>query len=75
MVFKQSKSIKNAYTSKWLTPPKWKWEHTLKFHKMASSIMEWMKKGWVTKKEKSIAYATAMKKLGRNKAVNKSHWK
>ena len=68
------KEIKKLYTSKGLTPPKGKGEHTPAFHKMASAIMKSESKGGLTKKEKTIAYATSMKKLGRNKAVNKSHW-
>jgi len=71
----QGKTIKKVYTSKWLTPPKWKGEHTVKFHKIASAIMKSESKWWITKEEKKIAYATAMKKLWRNKAVNKSHWR
>ena len=69
------KIIKELYTSKWLTPPIWKWEHTLKFHKIASKILEWYKKWSISKDVKAKAYATAMKILWRNKAVNKSHWK
>lgn len=71
----QWKTIKKIYTSKWLTPPKWKWEHTTAFHKIASAIQEQDKKGWLTKEEKNKSYAIAMSKLWRNKAVNKSHWK
>lgn len=69
----QWKTIKKIYSSKGLTAPKWKWEHTVAFHKRATAIMEWYKKWWLTKEEKNIAYATAMKQLGRNKSVNKSH--
>jgi len=71
----QSKTIKKIYSSKGLKAPKGKGEHTVKFHKMASAIMKSESKGGLTKKEKSIAYATAMKKIGRNKSVNKSHWR
>lgn len=67
------KEIKKLYTSKGLKAPKGKGEHTLAFHKLATAIMESEKKGGLTEKEKQIAYATAMKRLGRNKAVNKSH--
>lgn len=71
----QSKTIKKIYSSKGLKAPKGKGEHTVKFHKMASAIMKSESKGGLTKKEKQIAYATTMSRLGRNKAVNKSHWK
>lgn len=70
----QSKTIKKTYTSKGLTPPKWKWEHTLAFHKQRSAMMKEMSKWWLTKEEINIASATAMKQLWRDKAVNKSHW-
>jgi hypothetical protein len=62
------KEIKALYTSKGLTPPKGKGEHTMAFHRMATKIME-------SGTDKNIAYATSMKHLGRNKAVNKSHWR
>ncbi len=64
-----SERIKNLYRKANLTPPVGKGEHTLAFHAMAVTI----------KKENpnmpmSVAYAIAMKELGRNKAVNRSHW-
>ena len=59
------KEIKKLYTSKGLTPPKGKGLHTKKFHEIASSVMA--KGGNVN------PYAVAMAKLGRNKAVKKSH--
>lgn len=68
MAFKQPARIKKAYTSKGLTPPKGRGIHTQKFHNMASAMM-------AEGTPKKIAYATAMKKLGKNKAVNKSHRK
>jgi hypothetical protein len=71
----QGKTIKNIYSSKGLKAPKGKGEHTVKFHKIASAILKSESKDGITNKEKKIAYATAMKKLGRNKAVNKSHRK
>lgn len=64
------KEIKKLYTSKGLTPPKGKGEHTKKFHEIATAIMK--KNPYIGK---DAAYATAMKMLGRNKAVNKSHWR
>lgn len=74
-MFKQPDRIKQAYTSKGLTPPKWKWLHTQAFHNTASAIMEKMKKWWLTKEEKNKAYMFTMAKLWRNKSVNKSHRK
>jgi hypothetical protein len=68
-----SKEIKKLYTSKGITPPKGKGIHTTAFHKQASAIMKSESKGGLTETEKKIAYATAMKNLGRNKAVKKSH--
>lgn len=69
----QGKTIKKIYESKGLTAPKGKGEHTPKFHKVASAILKSESKDGITKKEKTIAYATAMKMLGRDKSVNKSH--
>lgn len=74
-MFKQPERIKKEYTSKGITPPKWKWEHTQAFHNMASAIMKGMMKWWLTKEEKGRAYMITMAKLWRNKAVNKSHRK
>lgn len=66
---KECKSIKSMYRRKGVRPPKGKGVHTRKFHQMASSIMQSGSLG------RNAAYATAMKKLGRNKAVKKSHWR
>jgi hypothetical protein len=60
-------SIKKLYTSKGLRPPDGKSIHTYAFHAMATELM---KKGF----GKPNAYAIAMSKLGRNKAVKASHW-
>lgn len=69
-----SKEIINAYKKAKITPPKGKGIHTIAFHELAIDIMKPMKKGGLTKKEKGIAYATAMGILGPKKAVKKSHW-
>lgn len=66
-----SKAIKKLYTDKGLTPPKGKGIHTYKFHDIASSVMQKKKQGKSKVKE---PYALAMSMLGRNKAVNPSHW-
>lgn len=70
-----SKEIKELYTKKGLITPNGKGMHTKKFHKIATGIMESESKDVLTDKEKSIAYATAMKRLGRDKSVKKSHWR
>jgi len=62
------KEIKALYRNRGLTPPKGKGEHTKAFHKRAVSIMS-SNKGM----PKSMAYAIAMKQLGRDKSVNPSH--
>lgn len=62
--------IKNLYREKGLTPPVGKGEHTMAFHREATSIM-----ADNPSMPKSEAYAISMKDLGRNKAVNKSHWR
>lgn len=69
----QGKTIKKIYKKAGIKAPKGKGEHTVKFHKRATSIMKGYKKGGLTEEEKNISYATAMKQLGRNKSVNKSH--
>jgi phosphatidylethanolamine-binding protein (PEBP) family uncharacterized protein len=63
---KHEPKIIRTYTEAGITPPKGKGMHTLKFHQMAVALM---KKGL----PKDMAYATAMKKLGRDRSVKKSH--
>ena len=63
----QTEAIKKIYRKKGLKPPKGKGEHTVAFHKRAAAMM-------AAGIPKNFAYATAMKNLGRNKAVHKSHW-
>jgi len=61
-----SRNIMKLYTDKGIKPPEGKGIHTKKFHEMATAMME-------NGVPKDIAYATAMKKLGRNKSVKKPH--
>jgi hypothetical protein len=49
-------------------PPVGKGLHTPAFHAMAADLME-------SGTDRDIAYATAMKRLGRNRAVMPSHWR
>lgn len=64
----EGKEIKDLYRSKRIAPPKGKGIHTKKFHEIASAII-------ASGAPKNVAYATAMKYLGRDKAVNPSHRK
>jgi len=64
-----SERIRKMYRKKGLKPPDGKGIHTAKFHEMATSIMR-DNPGY----SKSRAYSIAMGKLGRDKAVKKSHW-
>lgn len=61
-----TKKIKALYKKAGLKAPNGKGIHTEAFHRRAVAIM---KSGTA----KSIAYATAMKQLGRDKSVHKSH--
>ncbi len=61
------KEIKQLYYDKGITPPVGRGLHTMAFHRLASGMI-------AEGTDKNIAYATAMSKLGRDKAVNKSHW-
>ncbi len=49
-------------------PPAGKGMHTPAFHETAASMME-------DGATKHVAYATAMKRLGRNRSVMPSHWR
>jgi hypothetical protein len=64
-----SAKIREMYVKAGLTPPVGKGEHTQKFHSMAIGIKK-SNPGM----SMNSAYAIAMSKLGRNKAVKKSHW-
>jgi len=66
------RKVNEAYTDKGITPPEGKGIHTVAFHERATAIMGSMKKSG-KKVDKGIAYAIAMKQLGKNKAVLKGH--
>ena len=69
-----SGNIKSLYTKKGLTPPDGKGIHTKKFHEVATSVAQGYKeKGDTEKEAKEKGYATAMKMLGKEGAVKKSH--
>lgn len=61
-----SKTIRHMYTSKGIKPPKGKGIHTAKAHKMVSELE-------ADGMPRSQAWATTMKKLGRDQVVKKSH--
>ena len=70
----ESGNIKSLYTKKGLTPPDGKGIHTKKFHKIATNVAQGYKeKGYTEKEAKEKGYATAMKMLGKEGAVKKSH--
>jgi hypothetical protein len=69
----ETEEIKKMYQSAGIKAPKGKGIHTKKFHRMAVDVMKGYKKGGLTDKERQIAYATAMKKLGPEKAVKAGH--
>lgn len=62
-----SARIMRLYTRRGVPKPEGKGEHTYAFHNQATAMMA---KGV----PRSEAYATAMKHLGRDKAVKRSHW-
>lgn len=66
------KRVKDAYSDAGVSAPKGKGIHTVAFHERAAEIMGSMRK---SKKpvNRNVAYALAMKQLGRNKSVLKSH--
>lgn len=64
----QGKTIKKIYKKAGIKAPKGKGEHTVKFHKRATTI-----KKSNPKMPMSEAYAISMTQIGRDKAVNKSH--
>jgi hypothetical protein len=62
-----TKQIKAMYKKAGVRAPNGKGVHTKAFHSRATKIMQ-------SGTPRTTAYATAMKQLGRNKAVKKSHW-
>jgi len=63
-----SKAIRELYRKKGIKPPDGKGIHTKKFHDIATSV-----KRDNSDYSMSRCYAIAMERLGRNKAVKKSH--
>ena len=65
-----SKKIREMYKKAGVPAPDGKGIHTKKFHELAINV----KKG-NPEYTMDQAYATAMKILGRDKSVKKSHWR
>ena len=68
------KKVKDAYEDENVTPPEGKGIHKVAFHERAAKIMGSMKKSG-KKVNRNMAYAIAMKQLGRDKSVLKEHRK
>lgn len=66
------KRVNKAYDDAEVTPPKGKGIHTVAFHERAAKIMGSMKSSG-KKVNKNMAYAIAMKQLGKKKSVLKEH--
>ena len=66
--------VNKAYDEAGVTPPKGKGVHTVAFHERATKIMESMKKSGKPV-NRNMAYAIAMKQLGKEKSVLKDHRK
>lgn len=66
--------VNSAYDDAGVSAPKGKGIHTVAFHERAAKIMGSMKKSG-KKVNRGVAYATAMKQLGRDKSVLKNHRK
>lgn len=66
--------VSEAYDEAGVAPPEGKGIHTVAFHERAAKIMGSMKKSGKGV-NRNIAYATAMKQLGEDKSVLKSHRK
>ncbi|WAX08806.1 hypothetical protein BS162P1_00027 [Bacteroides phage BS162P1] len=64
--------INRAYDEAGVSAPKGKGIHTVAFHERATAIMGSMKKG-NKPVNRNMAYAIAMKQLGRKKSVLKPH--
>lgn len=64
--------VNKAYDDEGLKPPKGKGIHKVAFHERAAKIMGSMKKSGKGV-NKNLAYAIAMKQLGKKKSVLKEH--
>lgn len=64
--------VNNAYEDAGVSAPKGKGLHTVAFHERAAEIMGSMKKSGKGV-NRNMAYAIAMKQLGRSKSVLKPH--
>lgn len=73
---KRKSQIKELYKSYHIKAPSGKGAetHTIAFHKKALAIMKGMRKSGKSI-DRNLAYAIAMKQLGRDKAVMKKHWR
>ena len=70
----ETADINKMYSDAGLPTPDGKGEHTKAFHKLAVGIAkDYVKSGDSPKEALSKAYPTAMKQLGRDKAVKKAH--
>jgi len=65
-----SKKIREMYRKAGIKAPDGKGVHTAAFHKRAIEVKQGNPEYTMDQ-----AYATAMKILGRNKSVKKSHWR
>lgn len=73
-VLEEDKNIINMYKKAGLVPPKGKGIHTDDFHKLSIKVAQsYMKKGMSQDDAFELAYPTAMKQLGKEKAVKKGH--
>lgn len=66
--------VDKAYEDAGVTPPEGKGIHKVAFHERAAKIMESMKKSGKPV-NRNMAYAIAMKQLGKKKSVLKDHRK
>ena len=66
--------VNKSYDDAGVEPPKGKGIHKVAFHERAAKIMGSMKKAG-KKVNRNMAYAIAMKQLGKKKSVLKSHQK
>jgi hypothetical protein len=75
-ILNESEDVKKLYKAAGLPAPKGKGEHTMAFHKKAIAVAKsYVKRGDSPKEALKKAYPTAMKQLGKKKAVKKAHQK